>query len=255
MYFQYNNFEEIKKDLQDLINDYSAMVEAWQSVAIEKKKNGEEFAQIGRALKNAKLGQYYPFEDAGHPYITIAYKSGYYKTDSLPIFFYEDGLPKDNIIREALSVGYYIRQTYKMTADDIRNAINNRIGEYKKYIISLKTQLKCGEKMFNTFRNSIQNAIDKLKEEDLKIRDDKPFPTSLYHKIIGLSSFLGGLAAALGLIIYFNKLLKIPLINAIIYIIIILPPLILFGVFPIRRNVAPRRAAISIKIIACDRKF
>lgn len=184
MYFQYNNFEEIKKSLQDSLKDYMAMVEAWQSVTIEKKKNGEDFAQIGRALKNAKLGQCYPVEDAGHPYVTISYESGYYKTDSLPIFFYENELPKDNIDRNKLLVGYCTKQTYQMTTHDIRNAIKNRVEKYKKYIVSLKNQLKYGEKMFNTFRNSIQNAIDKLKEEDLKIRDDKLFPTSLYYKII-----------------------------------------------------------------------
>ena len=184
MYFKYDNFDEIKIELVKMIADYQARVKVWETVTIEKKKNGEEMAQLGRALKNARIGAYYPVEDAAHPYITISYQSNGYKTDNIAIYFNGEDLPKDGRERAKLGGCGFIRETYAMTPDDIREAIRKTIDTYKNRITSLKNQIEQGREMFEEYRAAIEEAEKRLTERDKQLREaGENYPTSLYHRI------------------------------------------------------------------------
>lgn len=181
MYFTFRTWEDVKNELMQRQSDYLAKLKAWENVTIEKKKNGEEFAQIGRALKNAKIGAYYPVEDAGHPYITIFYKSDGYKSDSIPIYFNDDELPNDGVHRDKLCGGYYTKDTFAMTHDDIRKKIQNIINVYANYADALSRQLQNGEKIFNDYRGKIKKADDELAAADMVFRNGGIFPSSLFY--------------------------------------------------------------------------
>lgn len=184
MYFKYDNFDELKTELEKMIADYQACVRAWEAVTIEKNKNGEEMAQLGRALKNASFGGYYPVEDAGHPYISIYYQSNGYKSDHLEAFFYEDETPNDGNKRDRLPVESWRKKTYKMTADDIREAISEKIDRYNSYISSLKKQIEQGREIFDEYRAAIEEAEKRLTERDKQLREaGENYPTSLYLRI------------------------------------------------------------------------
>ena len=184
MYFKYDNFDEVKTELVKMLADYQARVRAWEAVTIEKKKNGEEMAQLGRALKNARIGGYYPVEDAAHPYISIYYESYGYKSDHLEAFFYDGKTPKDGNKRDPLPVERWQEKTYKMTADDIREAISKEIDSYNSYISSLKKQIEQGREIFDEYRAAIEEAEKRLTERDKQLREaGEIYPTSLYHRI------------------------------------------------------------------------
>lgn len=184
MYFKYKNFDEVKTELEKMIIDYKTRLHTWEAVTIEKKKNGEEFAQLGRALKNARIGAYYPVEDGAHPYITINYYAGGYQSDQIAIYFYKEDLPKDGKDRPQLCAGYYTRDTYAMDADDIRNAIYKTIEKYRGYIDNLKKQVEQGREMFEEYRKAIDEAEKRLTERDKQLREaGEIYPTSLYHRI------------------------------------------------------------------------
>lgn len=184
MYFKYDNFDEIKTELEKMIIDYQSRVDVWETVTIEKKKNGEEMAQLGRALRNASMGEYYPIEDAAHPYITINYYSNGYKSDRIEAYFYEDKTPNDGKQRDPLPVAIWQEKTYKMTADDIRAAIRKTIDKYNRYIISLKNQIEQGREIFEEYRKAIDEAEKRLTERDKQLREaGEIYPTSLYYRI------------------------------------------------------------------------
>lgn len=184
MYFVYQTFEEVKNELKKQIEEYRACVKAWEAVTVEKKKNGEEMASIGRALKNARKGAYYPVEDPAHPYITVSYQANGYKMDNIKIFFFSEDVPNDGRERAKLGGGYGLRDTYEMTHDDIRQAIHKIIKDYEERIGSLEKHINEGEAMFNEYRSAIAKAEARLQERDKQLRAGGAlYPTLLYYRI------------------------------------------------------------------------
>ena len=175
------DLEQIKRTLNNYLEEHEAEVEAWQQVKIEKKKNGEEFARLSQALKNGYIGKYYPVEDGLHPYITIytKTKSGKYVNDSMPIFYYLDELPNTDERKKDLRP-QFVRQTTPMTNDEIMNAIKNHINKHNKSIEGLKRDLDNAEKAYNNYMQALQQAEQQLKA-DTQYDLDKH--SSLYYEI------------------------------------------------------------------------
>lgn len=185
MKFKYSTLDEVKKVLQGYINDYEAKVKAWEAVTIDKKKNGEEFSQIGRAIKGAKIGVYYAVEDPTHPYLTIYYKTAAeYQSDHLAIYYYLDTLTEEERSRRQIIYDNGIlRNTSPMTAEEIRLEIVKTINNYSDEIKNLKNQLKQAEKLFTKYRKAIEKAESELNKADKVLRGESIFPTSLYFAI------------------------------------------------------------------------
>lgn len=184
MYFKYDSFKEVKNELEKQLEDYRACVKAWEAVTLEKKKNGEEMASLGRALKNARVGAYYPVEDSAHPYITVVYQANGYKTDNIKIFFYSEDSPADGRERAKLGGGYGLRDTYAMTQDDIRESLRETIKDYTRRIVSLEKQISACEDIFNEYRSAISAVERRLKERDEQLREAGDiYPTPLYYRI------------------------------------------------------------------------
>lgn len=55
IYYKHRTAAEVVEALTEALEETKARRTAWASVEIAKKKNGEEFEQIGRAVKNASI--------------------------------------------------------------------------------------------------------------------------------------------------------------------------------------------------------
>ena len=184
MYFKYNNVSEVIELLTSYKIETEAKIEAWKQVEIKKKKNGEEYAKIGQATVNAKFGQYYPVEDAFHPYITVCFKCGYkYMTDNVQAFYYVDELSVAERVRDVVWKDGWSRATSPLNAEELRTKISEYIEKLEKHKISLEKQIDAAPTMFNKFREAIEKATKELTQSDLEIREKEIYPTSLFYAI------------------------------------------------------------------------
>lgn len=182
MYYKYQTLEEVIKHLEEYKTETRAKIDAWKSVEIKKKKNGEEFARLSQALVNAKTGQYYPVEDATHPYLTVTFKHGYkWISDQLEAFYYMDTLTEEQRKdRYVIPHESWSRATSPMTADELRRHILWYIERLEEHEKSLEKQIECAPEMFKAYRSAIEKA-----EKDLETAV-KQFGNhhSLYYAII-----------------------------------------------------------------------
>lgn len=184
MYFKYNNVSEVIELLTNYKIETEAKIEAWKQVEIKKKKNGEEYAKIGQAMVNAKFGQYYPVEDAFHPYVTVCIWYGCrHTTDSVQAFYYVDELPVVERVRDVVWKDGWSRATSPLNAEELRTKISEYIEKLEKHKINLEKQIEAAPTMFNKYREAIEKATKELERSDLEIREKEIYPTSLYYAI------------------------------------------------------------------------
>ena len=175
------NLDAIIKRLTDYKNEYSAKLEVWQKVTLEKKKSGEEFEQIGRGLKGAKLSFPDYESDKMHPQIKIIFSAnGRILEDHLLIYGHLDEHPEKVNDHEIRENGIY-RKVFIFTPDEIREAIAKYIDFHSSQIESYERQLKAAKKAFNAYKKAIEKA-----EEQLRINSgcyDEKYKNSLYYAI------------------------------------------------------------------------
>lgn len=191
MNFKYQTAEEVVQHLRELREDAEARAAAWARVAVRKKKSGEEFAQLARAVDGAAFGKYSPVEDGGHPYLTISYKVGrVYKFDQIPAYFYIDELPKDKRDRAIIYGGVLMRETSPMSAEELREAIAAEVTRARAEAERLKRQEERAEKAFAAYRSALDVATALLLQTCAEC-DGETVPAwqrgrnSLYYAITG----------------------------------------------------------------------
>lgn len=184
MYFVNNTVEEVEAKIAARIRRAEALAQAWRAVTIEKKRDGKEFSQLGRALRGAKAGAYYPNEDWAHPYITVVTKAGAeYTQDEIPAYFYADEVSEEKRnTREYLAKGIsYVRDTLRKTPDDLREAIKERAAYYEQEAENLCRQKEKAREIFNTYRTMIAEAEEFIEEADKQFKN-KPYFSTLYYE-------------------------------------------------------------------------
>lgn len=191
MIFEYQTAEEVVRHLRELREDAEARAAAWARVAVRKKKSGEEFAQLARAVDGAEFGKYSPVEDGCHPYLTIFYKVGReYKFDHIPAFFFIDELPEDKRDRAIIYGGVLMRDTSPMRAEELREAISAEVTRARAKAERLKRQEERAEKAFAAYRTAIDVATALLLQTCAEC-DGETVPAwqrgrnSLYYAITG----------------------------------------------------------------------
>ena len=184
MYFKHNTIDEVIKLLESYRDEAQAKIEAWKTVEIKKKKNGEEYSKIGQATVNASFGKYTPVEDVFHPYLTIMCKScGRWIEDNVQAFYYVDELPVEERNRDVIYKESWSRATSPMTAEELRKTISEYIEKLEAHKNSLERQIANASVMFEKYRNAIANAEKELEEADKKLREKDWQTTSLYYAI------------------------------------------------------------------------
>ena len=160
-----------KKSMEDVLNglkldkrETELCKQAWENVVVLRKKDGSEYAQLGRALSGAKLDSgYSTAADSLHPYLTVYYKNGsHYLNDSIAIFWYLDELPEADPRRSAYR-RQFVRQTVPMTAEEVRNAISARIQQKEQTISEYEQDISVCEQAYSAFRETMHKA-----EQDLR---------------------------------------------------------------------------------------
>ena len=168
--------EEIIKELEDRKNWYLAAAKAWDAVTIEKTKSGKEFSQLARALKNAKVSDFY--EKATHPKINVYFKTGSkYNSDDLQAYHYMDELPKTDPRREEKTTINCLRRTVKKTPDELREDIKKKIENYKALAEKEQKQIDKAADIIDTFEKAFKDFKLNLEKESGK-------NSSLYHAIM-----------------------------------------------------------------------
>lgn len=177
---------EVINTLENYKAEAIAKAEAWRAVDIAKKKDGTEYQKIGQAVTGAKFGQYYPVEDAQHPYLTISTrtKTGKYITDSAPAFFYLDELPKDDE-RRAAYVPQLFRQTTPQTAEELRENIKERAEMWEEHAADYVEQIAKAKKAYNHYIKAIEAANKQLiiDTQTTRTAKNKYTQSTLYYEI------------------------------------------------------------------------
>lgn len=128
MYFEHSTPAKVKHQLQQYLNETRAELAAWQSVTIERKKDGAEMAQLGRAIRGAKLSTTYPAHDATHPVLYVYFEANNeYRENYIRAYYYCDELPDKGASRKTVYNGGILRKTSPMTAQELREAIKKQI--------------------------------------------------------------------------------------------------------------------------------
>ena len=161
MYYK-NTIEEVKAELSKRAAFYAGAAKAWEAVEIAKKKNGEEFADIRRALRgcevSASLG-------LGYPRVAVRFSVGsnYWprECDEIDLFGYCDELPDGDPRKNKVGPAY-CRAIYTKTADEIREAVAARVVFCKEHAEALREQAELAEEAVKEFRDAVEAAEAKL---------------------------------------------------------------------------------------------
>lgn len=162
MYYK-NTIEEVKAELSKRAAFYAGAAKAWEAVEIAKKKNGEEFADIRRALRgceaSASLG-------LGYPRVAVRFSVGANRwpseSDEIDLYGYCDELP-DGDPRKNMVSPSYLRAHYTKTADELREAIAARVTFCKEHAEALREQAELAEEAVKEFRDAVEAAEAKLR--------------------------------------------------------------------------------------------
>ena len=162
------NLDGIKINLKNEIEEREAILRAWENVTFPTKKNGESFATMskninGATYKKADYGlsannvELKVVANNNHKWITDSidcYTLVRYLKDKNKIAKTENYMPKEPCFE----------QVYKYDLEDIKEAVNNRIGYLKGYVDSLKKQLEIADKAYTVFRKAYEEAMTVLDE-------------------------------------------------------------------------------------------
>lgn len=156
--------ENIIEKLENYKSDHEAKAQAWQGVTIQKKKSGEEFAQIGRALTG---GAVYGFDNSEtdhlHPKLFLHTRvNGRYVESYIYCYGYLDEAPEKENGHEIRRNGYS-RATWIFTADEMREAIQNQVNFHLEQVASYTAQIKAAKKAFTAYQKAIEKAENELK--------------------------------------------------------------------------------------------
>ena len=160
-----------KKSMEDVLNglkvdklELELCKQAWENVSVLRKKDGSEYAQLGRAIKGASLDSgYSTAADNLHPYLTVYYRNGAkYLNDSIAIFWYLDELPEADPRRSAYR-RQFVRQTTPMTAEEVRQLISKRIADKENSIREYDHDISVCEKAYAAFREKMHEAEEELR--------------------------------------------------------------------------------------------
>ncbi len=162
MYFKMT-LDEIRADLEDLIDWNERAAQAWKNAKINKTKTGAEFAQLGRAVENCKIINEYGFERV---MVSFTTKRRMYEHDAIDIYGYLDELPADDPRRAGRStVSGCCRAKYIKSADEICEAIKKRIERCEKAAADYADQLAKAAEATKAYREAVEAAEKALAEK------------------------------------------------------------------------------------------
>lgn len=140
------NIDEAKKKIEKRILYYEERIEAWKKVERVSRKNGENFANLGKNFTNCEIVREYSIDE-----LTVYFRARY------------EGYTKDYI---TISGNQY--QEPADTPEKIEKRIKEHIAKYENYV---ERSRKALETIESTLK-SIEPELDKLREVIKKGADE-----------------------------------------------------------------------------------
>lgn len=154
--------EKTIRNMDDILNEidrrddyYNSRIRALKSITFPTKKDGTPFAVFG---KNFKPGEgmllYTPSENETHPKLEYHAKDskGLWFEDCVDLYLYVDEMrrknPDDERIKGIENNYSIYRNTYKLTLEECKQAIKDKISLYEKYIADDEADRKAIKKLF-----------------------------------------------------------------------------------------------------------
>lgn len=162
------DLKSIVAELTAVRDEYAAFAQAWEAVTVEKKKSGEEFASLARALKGAKIGGYVPVEDGAHPYATIYTHTPARgcTSDNLPLFTYADNPPADEARRARyIKPAAWLRGMVIYDAEEARAAIADRARACREKVDEYTRAIAAAPAVYAHYSAAL-NAAEKVIESE-----------------------------------------------------------------------------------------
>ena len=181
------DYVDVKKKLEDMLEDYKLQLSLWKKVKILKKKDGTDFANASKSFENADWSTS-GLDGVSHPclYVRGRNNRGLLREYWINAYLFTDEM-KDTDERKAKGTANYscVRGTYVLTPDEVGAEIKHRIACIEDIVCSLEKQLEISEAVYNKFFDSVFVALKALKNDCLALRkDDGKSPTSLEYAII-----------------------------------------------------------------------
>ena len=151
-----NNLNDVKRELNNRLAQDKSILASWENVKINKKKNGEDYKVLSKAIEGARVCDYI---ELGNQIIVYGYgQDNRYYEDNILIYGYLDELPDTDERKKAYKRSF-IRQKYQFTADEIKKAIENRIEWLRLDIANLERDIEEAETLYNAFHEKIKEAF------------------------------------------------------------------------------------------------
>ena len=163
------NLEQIKKDLQNSIEECKAKIAAWENVKRVTKKDGTNFSTLSKNFENAKI-EVVNYSVRSEKQIKV-----YGRTESGNFFEdYFSIIPCVNNVKFEVAPERQIKESFltpyfHMTVDEIEETIKSRIATYKEYIENYEEQLRIADHFYIL----IENELDKINEILNAVSDKK----------------------------------------------------------------------------------
>lgn len=161
----------MRKDLNGMMNEINANIinekaklAAWQKVEIGTKKDGSDFQNLTRGVKNATIKKDYEKSDYENTYLKIWYRGHEYGEDSIRIFGYQEDLP-DNDKRKTKSLkSGYMKTTYTFNSTEIKEKIKQEITSIENRIKSLEKEKENIEDVYNEIYEAALSVHEIMKQ-------------------------------------------------------------------------------------------
>lgn len=158
------SLDNILTELRKRLDTVNTKISAWEKVERNRKKDGSDFASLGKNFKNATL---YDSQTSLVPEKAITVHawsqfSGYVEDDikNRALVRYEKNrqIPEGRIIKES-----YLEPYYYKTVDEIFEDISCRIAGLKRQKEEIESDIENAEQVFNLFKARIDTALTELK--------------------------------------------------------------------------------------------
>lgn len=174
-----NNYEDIRKNIQETIWYYDGRIKMWEAVKFPTKKDGTPFKVLSKNFDGAQIGAYHVVEGWANPYLTVngyvkrygnsgdAYD--YYDSDHMEIHVtkYNDRLPAHNDEREVRR-NEWGTDIEIMTLDEIKSEIQNRIEMFKRHKAEAEEALAMSEEKFLAVQAKLMEIKEIVYGKDIK---------------------------------------------------------------------------------------
>lgn len=181
------NLEDIINKLDSYIKINEGKIQALEKIEFPTKKDGSAFSVFSKNFTNCRIEN--DGINAHNTKLTYFYNDGVrtYNEDWINLYLFIDEMAKDDPRREQANPHEsLLRDTYSLTVEETRQAIQERIKHCQDNIAEYEVQKLKAQSQYNFIKNKVEElhkAIADLKNSDIKK------PDTLYYSFCELAEY------------------------------------------------------------------